>query len=203
MPDEGVVKEGSMGRLLRFRRFAPLLALILGAIADPAASWAASGPQSGFGGWLASFNLGSGALVINPIVILARWANFLILLVVLNKILIKPLMGLMESRDAEIAGDLEAAERDRGEASGYVSQYEDSLAEIQRENTEALAALQQEMTEASRKSLDEIRERTSREIEETRQSLVIQAGRAASQLEERAGGLASEIASKLAGRRVE
>lgn len=189
-----------MPRFFRLKRFASASALALAVLAAPAASWAASAPQSGFGAWLSGFNLGSGALIINPVVIVVQWANFLILLVVLNRILVKPLMGLMESRDAEIAGDVEAAGRDRSEAAGYVSQYEDSLAEIRRENTEALIALQQEMAEATRGRLDEIRERTSREMQETRESIAAQARAAAADLEESAGRLASEIASKLAGR---
>ena len=191
-----------MARLFRLKRFAFGLTPVLMLLAAPSVSWAASAPTSGFGAWLASFNVGSGALVINPVVILVQWANFLVLLVILNKILIKPLLNHMESRDAQITGDLETAERDRSEAAGYISQYEDALAEIQRENTEALIALQQEMTEATRNRLDEIRERTGREIEETRQSIAAQAKQAASELESNAGRLASEIATRLAGRSI-
>ncbi|MYA95987.1 MAG: ATP synthase F0 subunit B [Nitrospinae bacterium] len=191
-----------MIRLFSLKQLAFCLTLILVLLAAPSISWAASAPTSGFGAWLAGFNVGSGALVINPVVILIQWANFLILLIVLNKILIKPLLGHMESRDAQITGDLETAERDRSEAAGYISQYEDALAEIQRENTEALIALQQEMTETTRNRLDEIRERTGREIEETRQSIAAQAQQAASELEGNAGRLAGEIATRLAGRSI-
>ena len=191
-----------MIHLFSLKQLAFCLTLILVLLAAPSISWAASAPTSGFGAWLAGFNVGSGALVINPVVILIQWANFLILLIVLNKILIKPLLGHMESRDAQITGDLETAGRDRSEAAGYISQYEDALAEIQRENTEALIALQQEMTETTRNRLDEIRERTGREIEETRQSIAAQAQQAASELEGNAGRLAGEIATRLAGRSI-
>ena len=201
-PARGVKAEGEMIRLFCLKRLAFGLTPILMLLVAPSISWAASAPQSGFGAWLASFNVGSGALVINPVVILIQWTNFLILLVVLNKILIKPLLSHMESRDAQVTGDLETAKRDRSEAAGYISQYEDALAEIQRENTEALIAFQQEMTEATRKRLDEIRERTSREVEETRQSIAAQAKQAASELESNAGRLASEIATRLAGRSI-
>ena len=198
----GVKAEEEMIRLFRLKRLALGLTPILMLLVAPSISWAASAPEGGFGAWLASFNVGSGALVINPVVILIQWTNFLILLVVLNKILIKPLLSHMESRDAQVTGDLETAKRDRSEAAGYISQYEDALAEIQRENTEALIAFQQEMTEATRKRLDEIRERTSREVEETRQSIAAQAKQAASELESNAGRLASEIATRLAGRSI-
>ena len=201
-PARGVKAEGEMIRLFRLKRLAFGLTPILMLLVAPSISWAASAPEGGFGAWLASFNVGSGALVINPVVILIQWTNFLILLVVLNKILIKPLLSHMESRDAQVTGDLETAKRDRSEAAGYISQYEDALAEIQRENTEALIAFQQEMTEATRKRLDEIRERTSREVEETRQSIAAQAKQAASELESGASRLACEIATRLAGRSI-
>ncbi len=189
-----------MFHLVRFKRLARGLALMIPALLiAPSASWAAGGAADS---WLAGFNIGSGALVLNPVVIVVQWANFLVLLFILNKILVRPLMGLMESRDAEISGDRRAAERGRSETAGYVSQYEDSLAEIEGENTEALIALQQEMSEASRERIDEMRERTNREIEETRQSLAEQTKWVASELEGRAVHLASEIASRLAGRAI-
>ena len=196
-------EEAMVGLFRLLKRFAFGLATVFLLLTAPSDSMAASAPTSGFGAWLASFDVGGDPpLVINPIVILIQWTNFLILLVILNKILIKPLLGHMESRDAQIAGDIKAAERDRGEAAGYISQYEDALAEIQRENTEALIGLQQEMTEATRERLDGIRERTTREIDETRQSISAQAKQAASELESSAHRLAGEIATRLAGRRI-
>ena len=101
-PCTGMMAEGAMVRLFLLKRFALGLMPVLMLLAVPSLSWAASGPQSGFGAWLTGFNVGSGALIINPVVILVQWANFLILLVILNKILIKPLMSHMESRDAQI-----------------------------------------------------------------------------------------------------
>jgi len=167
----------------------------------PGGAWAAQA-RGGLDAWIHGFNLGSGALILNPVIILIQWANFLILLIVLNQILYKPLWRLMRERSGKIQGDRAAAERDRKEAMGYVSQYEDSLAEIQRENTEALIALQQEMTEAGRRRVEEVRRKTSRELEEARASVASQASRAAGELEGRAGQMAAEIASRIAGRRI-
>ena len=60
-----------MIRLFSLKQLAFCLTLILVLLAAPSISWAASAPTSGFGAWLAGFNVGSGALVINPVVILA------------------------------------------------------------------------------------------------------------------------------------
>jgi F-type H+-transporting ATPase subunit b len=168
-----------------------------------APAWAAAAaPGGGFDAWVHSFNMGSGALVLNPIIILIQWANFLILLIILNKILYKPMRKLMDEREGKIKGDLHSAERDRKEAQGYISQYEDSLAEIQRENTEALVALQREMTEAGRRRVEEIRRETAGQVEEARASIASQAAQARRELEGRARQLAADIANRLAGRKV-
>ena len=182
-------------------RFLPWL--VLAALLWAAPAWAAAGaPKGGFDAWVHSFNFGSGALVLNPIIILIQWANFLILLILMNKILYRPLRGLMDAREGKVKGDLHSAERDRKEAQGYISQYEDSLAEIQRENTEALLGLQQEMTEAGRKRMEEIRRQTSSQTEEARAAIAAEAAQARKELQGRAKDLAAGIANRLAGRKV-
>ena len=152
--------------------------------------------------WIAGFNFGSGALIINPVIIFIQWTNFIILLLVLNKFLYKPLWAVIEKRNGQIAGDLKSAERDKSESQGYITQYEDSLAEIRREGAETMAALQQEINEAGRKRIEEIRIQTSRELEEARASIASEAATAASELEERAKEFAGQIANRLAGRRI-
>lgn len=186
------VRRGSFATCLLFVLLGALLVL-------PDAAFASSG---GVAAWIDSYNFGNGALILNPIIISIQWANFLILMVVLNKILYKPLRSLMEQREAKINGDLAAAERDRSEARGYVSQYEDSLAESQRENTEALIALQQEMIEMARKRLDKVRESTGHELDQARRRIAAEAKQAREQLEGRARELAAEIANRLAGRKI-
>ncbi|MDP7387266.1 MAG: hypothetical protein QF593_14690, partial [Nitrospinota bacterium] len=156
----------------------------------------------GLEGWIHTFNFGSGALVLNPVIILIQWANFLILLIVLNKILYKPLWRLMNERSGNIRSNLETAERDRSETQGYISQYEDSLNETQREVTEGLVVVQQEMTEATRARIEEVRAQSAGELEEVRLNIAAQAEKASAELEERAREFAVEIANRLAGRKV-
>ncbi|MDP6277129.1 MAG: hypothetical protein QGI11_01305, partial [Nitrospinota bacterium] len=119
-----------------------------------------------------------------------------------NKLLYKPLWRVIDERNGKIEDDLASSERDRSETQGYITQYEDSLAEIQHENTEAMVALQQEINDAVRKMIDEIREKTSKEIEEARASISSQAKTALSELEGEAGKFAAQIANRLAGRAV-
>ncbi len=170
----------------------------------PEVSWAAVAHDSGggFREWLAGYNFGSGALVINPVVIVIQWANFIIILLVLNKLLYKPLWRVIDERNGKINDDLASSERDRSETQGYITQYEDSLAEIQQENAEAMVSLQQEINEAGRKMIDGVREKTSKEIDEARASISSQAKTALSELEGEAEKFAAQIANRLAGRAV-
>ena len=46
--------------------------------------FAAGGADSAGRDWVRSFNIGKGALVLNPVIILIQWANFLIFLILLN-----------------------------------------------------------------------------------------------------------------------
>ena len=173
-------------------------ALTLGAGAAEAAT-AASG---GFEAWLHQFNAGGGALVLNPVVILIQWANFVILLVILNKILYKPLWRLMNERSGRVKHDVETSHRHRREAHGYVSQYQDSMDESRRENTEALFLLEQELSEKGRRKHEEIRVQTSAQVEQTRALIAAETARARAELRGRVEALAAQIANRLAGRKV-
>ena len=118
-----------------FRRIISAAALgvacLVGVLWAPGAVWAAAAKGT-FGAWVHGFNFGSGALILNPVIIAIQWANFLLILIILNKILYKPLWRHLDERNGKIKDDLGSAERDRGEAQGYVNQYEDSLAGIRR-----------------------------------------------------------------------
>jgi F-type H+-transporting ATPase subunit b len=176
---------------------------IVVAVSFPHHAWAAGGaPAGGFAAWVHGFNFGSGALILNPVIIIIQWVNFLLLLIILNKFLYKPLWKHIDERNGRIESDLSSAKRDTSEAQGYINQYEDSLAEIRRENTEALLALQHEMIELGRQKIDGVRQKTANEMEEARASISSQAEQAASELESKANVFAAEIANRLAGRQI-
>ena len=195
--------EVSIRRALKAAFFTLVAFLVL--VALPHASWASEAAQGSAGGlkdWLAGFNLGSGALIITPAIMVIQWINFVVILVVLNKIIYKPLWRVIDERKGQVDGDLAASERDRSETQGYITQYEDSLAEIQRENTEAMIALQQQLAESGRKLIDEVREKTSKEMEEARASISTQAVAASDELKGNAEEFSGQIANRLAGRQI-
>ena len=164
--------------------------------------FAAGGEANAGRDWIRSFNIGKGALVLNPIIILIQWANFLVFLILLNIILIKPLRTHMQTRDSEIENNLSSSERDQKEAMGYITQYEDSLAEIRRENNERIVSLQQQITNESLKKQAEIKENASKDLSQARDRISAEATKALTELKEMANALDSQIANRLAGRNV-
>ena len=164
--------------------------------------FAAGGGTSAGREWIRGFNIGKGALVLNPLIILIQWANFVVFLILLNIILIKPLRTHMQNRDSEVENNLSASERDQKEAMGYISQYEDSLSEIRRENNDKIVSLQEEITNESLKKQAEIRNKASKDLEEARSRISAEASKARSELKEMANDLALQIANRLAGRNV-
>ncbi len=165
-------------------------------------AFAAGGEVNAGRDWIRSFNIGKGALVLNPIIILIQWANFLVFLILLNIILIKPLRTHMQTRDSEIENNLSSSERDQKEAVGYITQYEDSLSEIRRENNERIVSLQQQITNESLKKQAEIKENASKDLEQARTRISTEATKARTELKEMANELAAQIANRLAGRNV-
>ena len=108
----------------------------------------------------------------------------------------------METRNSKVENNLSSSERDQKEAMGYITQYEDSLSEIRRENNERIVSLQKEITNESLKKQSEIKENASKDLEQARSRISTEATRARSELKEMANDLASQIANRLAGRNV-
>ncbi|MFQ5895112.1 MAG: hypothetical protein ACE5JJ_04750, partial [Nitrospinota bacterium] len=134
---------------------------------------------------------------------LIQWANFLLLLIILNYLLYRPLRTLMEGREGRIRGDLEVARRDREEAQALVDRYALAMAADRKEAAEALGAIHQELAEGGRRRLEEVRAGTARELEAARAALARDAALAERDLKGRARGLARAIARRIAGREVE
>ena len=155
---------------LFFLLFVPAILLVLASDV-----FAAGGADSAGRDWVRSFNIGKGALVLNPVIILIQWANFLIFLILLNKILIKPLRTHMETRNSKVENNLSSSERDQKEAMGYITQYEDSLSEIRRENNERIVSLQQQITNESLKKQAEIKENASKDLSQARDRISAEA----------------------------
>ena len=83
--------------------------------------------------------------------------SVIVFLFLMNKVLFKPLVQLMEARDKRIQDDLEQAARLRQQAEGAMTTYETALAAARREMGEQAAAVQRAMESKQREQIDAAR----------------------------------------------
>ena len=117
---------------------------------------------------------GAGLFNIDPAVLLLQVTGFVILYLLLRRFLFRPLLGLMEERQKEIAEGLEAGERARAQ-----------LARIDQERSEVLDGARDQGREQVRQLVregEEARERILREAREEAQE-IRQRGRETVELE--------------------
>jgi F-type H+-transporting ATPase subunit b len=163
------------------------ISVALGAVATalPALAWAAS--DGGHGGGLINLDK---SLIIQGI-------NFLILLVLLQKVLYKPLLAKMSERTEAIRTSLEEAQRARAEAA---RQQEDNAERLRTAHAEAAsirAAALKEAAEEQRKLVEAARIEAARLVESARAQMDTDIRRAREELRREVADLAIGVAEKL------
>jgi F-type H+-transporting ATPase subunit b len=129
--------------------------------------------------------------------LIVQLVNFLVLMVVLWKLLYRPLVGKMEERTAAIKKALEQAQLARAEAQ---RQLEDNAARLRQAYVEAQAirdAAQKEAAEEQRKVIEAARHEAQRLVDGARAELESEVRRARADLRSEVGDLATAIAEKL------
>ena len=159
--------------------------VVLFAIA-PAVAYAAS-EEHGGGGGLISFDKS----------LIVQGVNFLVLLLVLNYLLYKPLVGKMQERTAAIQKSLEEAQAARAEAA---RQQEENAARLRSAYQEAAAIREQALKEAGeeqRKLVEAAQAEAKRLVETARAQTEADIRRAREELRREVAGLAVAVAEKL------
>jgi F-type H+-transporting ATPase subunit b len=123
--------------------------------------------------------------------------SFIILLVLLNKFALKPLLGIMEKRQQQIADDLNNAEQQRLEAEKLIKEHREAIVTARQE---ALAIVERaksisekegaSIVEAARKEAERVKDQAVAEIARERE-LAIAA------LKDEVGKLSVAIAAKI------
>jgi len=93
--------------------------------------------------------------------------NFLILMLLLKHFLYKPILNVVGQRQANIDQQLQAAQTARNEAVKIQADYQDRLAQIDRERQQAMHLLEEEMNTKRAKTLQDIRDAATREEEKS------------------------------------
>ncbi len=88
----------------------------------------------------------------------AQIINFLILIWLLKKLLFKPIIGAMESREQGLANRLQQAETKMAEAQSLKNQYEDNIQQLNREKDQILTQTKQQATTEKAQVLQRLNE---------------------------------------------
>lgn len=129
-----------------------------------------------------------------------QFANFMILLVVLNVLLYKPLRAILAARKATIEGDLAKARAMDEQIKTQMAEYEAKLQEArQRGSQERMALRQAALTEEGR-LLGTANEKASQRLQALKEQVAGEADAARQGLRSETEVLARQIAGKVLGR---
>jgi F-type H+-transporting ATPase subunit b len=141
--------------------------------------------------------------VINlDITFIIQIVNFLILMLVLNVLLYKPVRKFLADRTAEIAGGHEkAAEVDR-DVQDKMTQYEDRLREAKIKASEERGILKKAALAEETSILDKARKEATDSVNALKGQVAKEAAEAREYLKEQTQSLSLEICEKVLGRRL-
>jgi F-type H+-transporting ATPase subunit b len=131
---------------------------------------------------------------------LVQLANFLILLVILNFLLFKPVLRVLDEREALVNESAELKTRLGGLADENIDEYESRLYSANQEAMGIRATLRNESLTEYRRVLQAARDESAVELEATRKKITDQAEVSRKALQGEANSLAQRIFAKLVGR---
>ncbi|NOY86706.1 MAG: ATP synthase F0 subunit B [Deltaproteobacteria bacterium] len=126
-------------------------------------------------------------------------ANFLILLVVLNFLLFKPILRVLDEREKLVKDAAEIKERLSGLADENIARYESQLLSAKQESMSIRTASRSEALGEFRKILQDTKEENAKELDIARKTLAAQAEESRTVLKTEAENLADKVAAKLLG----
>ncbi len=134
--------------------------------------------------------------------LLYQLVNFIVLLIVLNFILFKPIRQIMQEREQGIGSALGDAKAAQDRMQNLLEQYNASLAEAKQKATAAYSTVYQQGLDAQRDMISAERSKAGEMLDKARAEIAAAAGAARVDLKKEAERLSQEITSKLLGRAV-
>jgi len=134
--------------------------------------------------------------------LLLQFANFMILLVVLNVLLFKPLRNALAVRKATVDGDLARARAMDAQIQTQMAEYEAKLQEARLRGTQERTALRQAAQTEEASLLGAANEKASQRLQALKEQVAGEAEAARQGLRGETEALARQIAGKVLGRNV-
>ena len=136
------------------------------------------------------------------VTLLWQLANFIVLLIVLNFILFKPIRQVMLEREQGISSALEDAKAAQERMQSILDQYNTSLAEAKQKATTTYNTVYQQGLDAQRDMIVAERAKAAELLDKARKEIAVASTAARADLQKEAERLSQEITSKLLGRAV-
>jgi len=125
------------------------------------------------------------------------WLNFLVLLLLLTKLLYKPVLDFLDKRAGRIEGSLEQAQRKVEESQRTLAEYERKLAGARTEAMQIIDSARSRAEEEAGGILSRAREDTERAAERARAGLERETAKARDELRREVGRLSVQVAENI------
>ena len=127
-------------------------------------------------------------------------ASIIVFLILMNKLLFKPLTQLMDARNKGIHNDLQEATHLRQQAEGALTTYESALGAARREMMEQAGAVQRAMEARQREQIDAARREANTMVAGAQATIAQETQEARTRLADEARELARLVVAKMMGR---
>jgi F-type H+-transporting ATPase subunit b len=128
--------------------------------------------------------------------------SVIVFLVLMNRVLFRPLLQFMDARDKRIRDDLDEAARLRQQAESALTAYESALGSARRDMTEQALAVQRTMEAKQREQIEQARNEAHTLVAEAQATIAGETQEARNRLADTARELARLVVVKLMGREV-
>jgi F-type H+-transporting ATPase subunit b len=128
--------------------------------------------------------------------------SVIVFLVLMQKILFKPLVQFMDARDKGVRDDLEEAGRLRQQAESALATYESALGAARHDMAEEAAAVQRAIDAKQREQIEQARSEANTLVADAQATITRETQEARTRLAAQARDLARLVVAKLMGREV-
>lgn len=132
--------------------------------------------------------------------LILQFVNFMVLLVILNKLLYRPLLGILEQRRATIDGSHEKAQSLQSEIEEKMARYQQQLNDAKADASLERGKVKQAAQVEETAILGEAQKRATVRLQAIKDQVAGEADEAGKTLKAEAESLAGQIATKVLGR---
>jgi len=128
--------------------------------------------------------------------------NFFLLIFILNKLLYKPILKILEEREERVSGGQQAAKKLIEDSQGYVNDYNQKLHNAKIDAMNAKNAARGAASDQANGYIAEARTKAEEIIDQMQQEMTKEIDKAKKELEPELGVMAATIAQQILGRKV-